>query len=70
MIRVHGAGRFMIPEPTGCPELSAWGIIQPASPEKYPNRYPTMSAPRLSLIVAMTENRIIGANNAMPWHLP
>ncbi|MBU6504739.1 MAG: type 3 dihydrofolate reductase [Betaproteobacteria bacterium] len=29
-----------------------------------------MSAPRLSLIVAMTENRIIGANNAMPWHLP
>ena len=29
-----------------------------------------MSLPRLSLIVAMTENRIIGANNAMPWHLP
>lgn len=29
-----------------------------------------MSVPRLSLIVAMTENRLIGANNAMPWHLP
>ncbi|MDE1942522.1 MAG: type 3 dihydrofolate reductase [Betaproteobacteria bacterium] len=29
-----------------------------------------MPEPRLSLIVAMTENRTIGANNAMPWHLP
>jgi dihydrofolate reductase len=26
--------------------------------------------PRLSLIVAMTPQRVIGANNAMPWHLP
>ncbi len=24
----------------------------------------------LSLIVAMDEGRVIGANNAMPWHLP
>lgn len=23
-----------------------------------------------SLIVAMTENRVIGANNQLPWHLP
>jgi len=26
--------------------------------------------PRLSLIVAMARNRVIGANNAIPWHLP
>ncbi len=26
--------------------------------------------PRLSLIVAMTPEQVIGANNALPWHLP
>jgi dihydrofolate reductase len=26
--------------------------------------------PRLSLIVAMARNRVIGADNAIPWHLP
>ena len=26
--------------------------------------------PRLSLIVAMAKNRVIGANNRIPWHLP
>jgi dihydrofolate reductase len=26
--------------------------------------------PRVSLIVAMARNRVIGANNALPWHLP
>lgn len=25
---------------------------------------------KISLIVAMAENRVIGANNRMPWHLP
>jgi dihydrofolate reductase len=29
-----------------------------------------MSAPQLSMIVAMTDNRVIGRNNTMPWHLP
>ncbi|HVY05046.1 MAG TPA: dihydrofolate reductase [Burkholderiales bacterium] len=26
--------------------------------------------PRVSIIVAMASNRVIGANNALPWHLP
>ena len=26
--------------------------------------------PRLSLIVAMAKNRVIGADNTIPWHLP
>jgi dihydrofolate reductase len=26
--------------------------------------------PRVSLIVAMAKNRVIGANNKIPWHLP
>lgn len=26
--------------------------------------------PRISLIVAMANNRVIGAGNALPWHLP
>jgi dihydrofolate reductase len=25
---------------------------------------------RLSLIVAMAKNRVIGADNKIPWHLP
>jgi dihydrofolate reductase len=27
-------------------------------------------APRISLIVAMARNRVIGANNRIPWHVP
>ena len=27
-------------------------------------------ASRLSIIVAMSRNRVIGANGAIPWHLP
>lgn len=27
-------------------------------------------APRISAIVAMARNRVIGRDNAMPWHLP
>jgi dihydrofolate reductase len=26
--------------------------------------------PRISIIVAMAKNRVIGANNRIPWHLP
>ena len=26
--------------------------------------------PRISLIVAMAKNRVIGINNTLPWHLP
>lgn len=29
-----------------------------------------MGKPRISLIAAMAEDRIIGRDNAMPWHLP
>ena len=29
-----------------------------------------MKSPRVSLIVAMARNRVIGANNKLPWHLP
>jgi dihydrofolate reductase len=25
---------------------------------------------RVSIIVAMAKNRVIGANNGIPWHLP
>jgi dihydrofolate reductase len=29
-----------------------------------------MILPRLSILVAMARNRVIGQNNALPWHLP
>ncbi len=29
-----------------------------------------MTTPRLSLLVAMARNRVIGRNNKLPWHLP
>ena len=31
---------------------------------------PAPRASRLSIIAAMARNRVIGANNAIPWHLP
>jgi dihydrofolate reductase len=35
------------------------------------NSYPgTGMKPRVSLIVAMARNRVIGMNNTLPWHLP
>jgi dihydrofolate reductase len=30
----------------------------------------TLSTPRISLIVAMAQNRVIGCDNRLPWHLP
>jgi dihydrofolate reductase len=30
----------------------------------------TEAAPRVSIIVAMARNRVIGAGNRIPWHLP
>lgn len=35
------------------------------------NSYPGIGMkPRVSLIVAMAKNRVIGVNNTLPWHLP
>jgi dihydrofolate reductase len=35
------------------------------------NAYPgTVMKPRVSLIVAMAKNRVIGVNNTLPWRLP
>ena len=35
------------------------------------NAYPdTGMKPRISLIVAMAQHRVIGRNNTLPWHLP
>ncbi len=31
---------------------------------------PKPARPRISLIVAMAKNGVIGASNALPWHLP
>lgn len=34
------------------------------------NQGQPLGTTRLSIIVAMAKNRVIGANNAIPWHLP
>ena len=33
-------------------------------------KVPAQQAPRICLIVALAANRVIGKNNALPWHLP
>jgi len=42
------------------------GAVQHESPITNHQSRPS----RLSIIVAMARNRVIGANNAIPWHLP
>ena len=52
------------------------GRLRPASRHQGACRsmktsYPgTGMKPRVSLIVAMAKNRVIGVNNTLPWHLP
>jgi len=41
----------------------------PANPQSA-IRVPQTPAPRFVAIVAMAENRVIGAGNKLPWHLP
>lgn len=31
---------------------------------------PKLTLPRLTLVVALSKNRVIGVNGGMPWHLP
>src|SRR5689334_23984173 len=40
-------------------------------PEGKPHSSPITHHPsRISIIVAMSKNRVIGSNGAIPWHLP
>src|SRR4051812_1953394 len=40
-----------------------------ARPQPEAEALPASHTPRLSLIVAVARNRVIGAGNRMPWHL-
>jgi dihydrofolate reductase len=42
---------------------------QRASSAAHPSPFPLRPS-RISIIAAMAKNRVIGANNAIPWHLP
>ena len=42
---------------------------QRPSPAVHPSPF-TLHPSRISIIVAMANNRVIGADNAIPWHLP
>lgn len=39
-------------------------------PEGRTDSLPVRRPPRISIVVAMAKNRVIGANGAIPWHLP
>jgi dihydrofolate reductase len=41
-----------------------------SDPNNNPNEPQLGTPPRLVAIVAMAENRVIGAGNKLPWHLP
>ena len=40
------------------------------NPGQFQRHPPIPHAPRLSIIAAMAKNGVIGAHNAIPWHLP
>ena len=39
-------------------------------PAHHPSSVPAPGTPRICLLVALAANRVIGKDNALPWHLP
>src|SRR5690606_20328853 len=65
--RTRRSGR---PSPSEFREERGVGSKEQARHAPAAGSRPTPDAPRLSIIVAMARNRVIGAKGAMPWHLP